>query len=702
VFAAALFAGAFAHAQTTTTGAAGLQLRVDVSGAFQILTGAPAWEFAGNVGKPLFNVEATSGEDGAGPYNQISFDYTVDGPRHASIRCYDNRKAVLFTVRYLSEAGNSAPFPVFFRYPRNLGHITFSGMFAHPTFGYFASESPWVFFDPAGASFIISAASNFMTAVTDGIAGSGIYSTISPQIGTLPEGFEHSTLLVVEDGINRAFETWGSTLNALAGVTRPANDADLILSRIGYWTDAGATYYYNNEPSLTYEQTLAAVKSEFDSAGVPLGYMQLDSWFYPKGAASDWKDSSSGIERYTAAPALFHSGLSGLQRALGISLVTHARWIDPSSPYRQQYRISGNVAIDPAYWSDIAGYLAKEGVGGYEQDWLSNDAHTDFNLTDPYAFLDGMAAAMAERGLSMQYCMPTPRHFMQGARYPNLTSVRTSQDRLTPDKWTRFLYASRLGSALGIWPFTDVLMSSETSNLLLAALSAGPVGLGDPLGQVDAGNLRRAARADGVIVKPDAPVAPLDRIYLADSQGHTDSPMVAATFTDLGGVRAWYVFGYDRGSGSPATYTASELGIAGAAYVYDFATGSGHLADAADIVSAEYRDGYFYHVVVPVGPSGMAVIGDTGHFVSMGRKRIPSYADDGAVWLSVEFAAGEKLRTIEGYSPALPGVQAFEGAAAPVLYDPTSGRFRVTVSPGVSGAAARIRIGQRHSHASRR
>ena len=40
----------------------------------------------------------------------------------------------------------------------------------------------------------------------------------------------------------------------------------------------------------------------------------------------------------------------------------------------------------------------------------------------------------------------------------------------------------RLASALGEWSWTDVFMSSETSNLLLSTLSASMVGVGDALG----------------------------------------------------------------------------------------------------------------------------------------------------------------------------------------------------------------------------
>ena len=89
-------------------------------------------------------------------------------------------------------------------------------------------------------------------------------------------------------------------------------------------------------------------------------------------------------------------------------------------------------------------------------------------------------------------------------------------DRFEQGKWTEFLYGSRLASALGAWPWADVFMSTEEDNLLLATLSAGMVGVGDELGAASKQNLLKAVRGDGVIVKPDAPIVPLDAAWLYD------------------------------------------------------------------------------------------------------------------------------------------------------------------------------------------
>src|ERR1019366_4645382 len=198
-------------------------------------------------------------------------------------------------------------------YPQGLNFLTYSGTFATPTLNNVSTDSPWMFFDTSSNAFILSPASHFMVGFTSSGPHGELASGISPQIASLPQGFQHQTLLVIEKGINRAFDTWGHTLTALRGKKRPANDADLVLNKLGYWTDRGATYYYNTAPAMTYEQTLAAVKADFDRQGIPLGYMQLDSWFYPKGTSDSW-DGAGGIYEYFAAPSLFPNGLASFQQ----------------------------------------------------------------------------------------------------------------------------------------------------------------------------------------------------------------------------------------------------------------------------------------------------------------------------------------------------------------------------------------------------
>jgi hypothetical protein len=378
-----------------------------------------------------------------------------------------------------------------------------------------------------------------------------------------------------------------------------------MLSRLGYWTDAGSSYYYSTEPGLSYPETLSAVKSDFERQGISLGYLQLDSWFYPKGAAADWRSRADGMYGYFAATPPFSSSLSAFQSSLGIPLITHSRWIDPQSPDRQRFRMSGNVSIDPLYWDEIARYLANSGVAGFEQDWLFDRASTEYNLSDGDEFLDNMARALGQQNLNIQYCSATTRHFLQSARYNNLTTIRTSEDRFERTRWTNFLYAARLASAVGIWPFTDVLMSVETDNLLLATLSAGPVGVGDRLGTMNTANLRRAVRPDGVIVKPDVPLTPIDISFWSDSS-NAGAPMIAATYSDFGDLKGWYLLLYPKGENTQAQFRLSNVGLNRPVFLYDYFEGTGRVVHPDELLNEDVT-GYRYQIAAPIGKSGSGV-----------------------------------------------------------------------------------------------
>ncbi len=683
-----LLAVGAAHAQNGVTilGAEGLAVNVTPGGGYSITVNTPAWKFGGTLGSAVTNLATVSGVDPAGHYSEISFDFQPDVARHAAIRAYWNRPAVLFTLNWPTAAPNNYAFPNLSQYPSGLSHIGFAGVFANATFTSFPEEGPWGFFDKSANTFVISPAANFM-ASSASMRGDGTLSFgIDSAVINVPQGFSQRTLLVVGQGIGATFGSWGQIMTSLGGKGQVSNDADTSLRSLGYWTDNGASYYYQTDGSLSYPATLEAVKADFDRQGIGLGYIQLDSWFYPKGASYQWKDAADGLAQYVGDPTLFPSGLASFQQDLGAPLITHARWVDPTSPYRQQYKISGNVSIDPAYWNQIAGYLKDAGVATYEQDWLSGPAATAMNLTDGAAFLDNMAAAMAQQQLTMQYCMPTARHVLQSANYSNLTTIRGSQDRFVPARWSAFLYASRLITAVGAWPFADNFKSSETFNLLLATLSAGPVGIGDAIGSMNTANLLRAVRADGVIVKPDVSAMPLDADYIANALS-LDRPMVAAASTTFGDWTQHYVFAFAEGSNKLASFTAADLGVKGESYVYDYFSGTGGIAQPTDAISKTISGDAQYWIVTPLGRSGMALIGDTGQFVTVGRKRISSVMDDGALHLSVTFAPGETARQIMGYSPAPPRVSAADGSIVESAFDPATQLFTFRVAPGADGAA---------------
>jgi hypothetical protein len=216
------------------------------------------------------------------------------------------------------------------------------------------------------------------------------------------------------------------------------------------------------------------------------------------------------------------------------------------------------------------------------------------------------------------------------------------------------------------------------------------VGVGDPIGALNANNLLLAVRVDGIIVKPDVPLVPLDQTIINDSNGLTH-PMVASTSTNFEAITAHYVAGYSRTSDLNLAFSPSALGITQPAYIYNYFTKAGKIVLPQDIFSDTIANGIAYYIVMPVGPSGMAFLGDTGHYVSLGKKRITALSDNGTVTASIAFASAESTRSVFGYSPSKPVITAIHGGVGTVSYTPSTGLFYVAVMPG-SDASATIQI----------
>ncbi|HLG95005.1 MAG TPA: hypothetical protein VKX49_01705 [Bryobacteraceae bacterium] len=667
-----------------TVSGLGLSATVFLSGGYQISAPAQGWLFQGAVSGPIQNARVSDGTDSAGNWHQISFDH--GSGRTSSIRLYDRQPVVLFSTRYGQDTPNADPFPSFSVYPQGLFTFNYSNLWSY-RFGALNNRAPWLFFDGQANAFVFSPASNFMTAVGQ-VGGDGsLQMPIDSRIATLPAGFTHRTLLAIGAGINSTFRIWGNALTQLTGKQRPSNDSNALLNQLSYWTDAGAAYYYSPQDPTQYVPQLLQVPPVFAQASVPIGSLELDSWHYPKGSPPSWTSNGSGMASFLADPTVFPQGLAAFQKNLGIPLITHARWIDAASPLRTQYNISGNVAVDPKYWQDYANYMVSADIGFFEQDWLSNPAVTDFNLTDPDAFLDNMASALGAAGRQILYCMPLSTHILQSAKYDGVFSVRVGNDALRRGKWDELLFDSPIPSALGLWPFADAFVSANVKDVLLATLTAGPIASGDAVGSVNSANLSQAVRADGVIVKPDAPIVPTDATFLASAQSNV-APIVASTYTDHGGSRTAYVLAYERTSGAlgAISFLPQSMGVTAPAYVFDYFQNTGTLVAPGVPFTDTVDYSGSYYIVAPVGPSGIAFLGDSGKFVSSGKKRIEQLSDDGAVHVVVRFAPREKRVVLHFYSVAEPVAIASEGHAGRAIPE-AQHRYTVDVSPGPSGTA---------------
>jgi hypothetical protein len=694
----------------------GLAVHVDkTSGDYEVSETNPAWHFGGSLGQSLSDVKTARGKDAGGSYRAISFAWQ-DGisPMKGEIRIYRKTSVAVFSETCGSAMElPPAPFPSFTNVPEELHVFSYQQKtFAPPQFAASDCSTPWLLFDDAANALVISPASHFMVAAMNGDGHHQIASGFNAKLRNLPAGFTQQTILAYGHGINLTWDLWGKSLLALQGGERPGNEADTILKYFGCWTDNGAYYYYNYDLAKGYQGTLESLMDHYRQEQIPVRYLQLDSWWYyktftgpdgkigktksPKLPEGEW-NRYGGLLEYKAHPALFPDGLAAFQQSIQLPLITHNRWIDPASPYHQHYTISGVASVDPKWWDDIATYLKASGIVTYEQDWLDRiyNYSPAFSRDDGTAdaFLDNMSRACREQGITVQYCMPYPCHFMQGSHYPNLTTIRTSDDRFGPDRYDSFLYVSRLARSMGIWPWSDVFNSIETNNLLLATLSAGPVGIGDAMGMENKDNILMSARPDGVIVKPDVAIVPLDQSYLADAQ-HLSTPLVAATDTDHDGYKTEYVYAFNRSKTDSETlhFEPSELGFTGSVVVYDSFSGALRRFNAGDTYSAalDVRASAFY-VVAPFGKSGIAFLGDQGKFVSNGKNRIPLLKDeDGKLTVEVLFASDEKSVILHGCSNTPLKATTRFAQVKFLKYDPSNGYFEIEASPDLTAAVESI------------
>lgn len=135
--------------------------------------------------------------------------------------------------------------------------------------------------------------------------------------------------------------------------------------------------------------------------------------------------------------------------------------------------------------------------------------------------------------------MALPRHILQSATFPRVTHARATHDYGhsqtagkaddNTEQWASLGVTGLLYWALGLIPFKDDFWSelSEPGNAyksteadpelqtLVSALSGGPVGPADGMGDLNKTRVMQTCRADGVLLKPLAPAVNLDSTFTA-------------------------------------------------------------------------------------------------------------------------------------------------------------------------------------------
>ncbi|MEO5898900.1 MAG: hypothetical protein ABIR68_02070 [Ilumatobacteraceae bacterium] len=525
----------------------------------------------------------------------------------------------------------------------------------------------------------------------------------------VPKGFATELAVIGGSSPRACLDEWAAILLRRAGTVRPGRWPDALGTRPSYWTDNGAAYWYRTEPGHDVVGSIVAAVDELRAHDVPIGAVQLDSWFYPHAElrpfdTEEWVVPPTAMIAWEARPDVLPAGVADLRERLGRPpLVAHIRHLSADAPIAAEvpvYRDGAYAA--PATPEGYARWLDQclaWGVETFEHDWLVEAYFGVRGLrAEPgraRAWQQGIDRAARERGITLQWCMATPADFAETVTMTQVTSVRTCGDHgyiATPGQlWAWFCTTNALVRALGLMPFKDVFRTDPDVagtngelEALLSALSTGPVGLGDRVGRFDHTLALRTCRADGILIKPHVPIAATAGSMFA-SAGSRPTLMIAETWSDHPAGRWTYVLAMHCHPGHVPTTTRvalSELGEAAPTtevVIWDWRARTARRAAADDAWDATLdHEAWALWIVAPVLPCGMALIGDVDKFVAAGDARLVVHdrheSDRCAdrVQLTV-LGAGETV-VVTGWAAAPPRCD-----DAPLTFDAATGVWRVVV-----------------------
>jgi hypothetical protein len=723
----------------------GLTLRIDASGACRVAWHEADWLgpaaltvrhagacFAGASASPpadavalaALEIVASDGRDVLGAYRAVELRWSgLPFALRTVARAYAERPLLVFRLEAphgLTAAGSGAfaepavAWPHWAPRARQAGGVPAGtasyahqwAEFALPLFGdadgggfLFAPHrppavQPFMLIAPDGRTLLLAPLDHFHEQIVavprdaDGL-DAGLRCGWHGDLAEAPPGFATELAVWAATGPRAALDAWIGWLRERDGSERPSRYADAGLARLSYWTDNGAHYYYRTPPELDYSATLARAVDDCEARGLPIGMVQIDSWFYPHehlrpvGPDGAPLVPPSGMMRWAPRDDLFPDGFADLRRRLGNRpLAFHSRHFAARSPYFERWAAwcDGDYAHpqDGALFDRLLGDAASWGAITYEQDWMVESFLGVRGLRAApgraRAWQEQLDRAAGAHGLTLQWCMATPADFLQSITLRHLTSIRTSGDyRYLFDNglnWVWFLHVNALARALGLNPFKDVFLAERAAEpyaeieALLAALSSGPVGIGDRIGGADQTLVLRTCREDGVLIKPDVPLAALDHCFRAHGYlqprlllGETHSTHAAGRWLYLVALHASRAREPIRERVDLAQLGA--LQPAGPVFAYDWRRRrwTRHARDGGWEVELTWQD-WDLRVLCPVLPGERALFGDVGKYATVGDRRIAAVeAADASLSFDV-LGAPHTAVEIHGCAPAPPAAVA--------------------------------------------
>ncbi|HME51323.1 MAG TPA: hypothetical protein VKM55_03840 [Candidatus Lokiarchaeia archaeon] len=559
------------------------------------------------------------------------------------------------------------------------------------------TTSPVLMFDDNRNAFLISALDNF---ITHGIQKTRLESgnvrlDCGPNglINELPARHQFAYILIFHHGINDSFMRWGELLRKYNVAPEKDRYMDLATSKLGYFTDNGAYYYYR-PIKRKFDKTLIAIKQYADKEHLPFAFYHLDSWWYEK-TVKTWKRALvnffrirlggalyGGAVKWEPDPYYFDMSLAELSKTMGnVPFTAHHRWYSDSTPYKDRFQFlmenGWAMSVDPAYWDFIMEFARNNNIILYEQDWMishSNHFHvfkTEIGFGE--SWLREMAEAAANHGITIQYCMATPAMWMASIRFPNVTNARGSNDYHAD--WPHvydvpfFTQSSILARAVGLNPFKDVFFTTKRGIMwgercpelegIVSALSSGPVAPGDPIGHVDKRIVHACCRPDGTLLKPDRPLTAVDAMFTKHGKYYicsTESKHGDLTWHYVLVTNLWPKRVIDKG------FTLQELDINGDYVEYDFDARTARVVHDDERIEFElHYEHHALHIYAPLLGDGLAIIGDASRYAMANDKTFVSFKTDSAgVEAIISGIEGDTIE-VAMYCPNLPSAIQIDG-----------------------------------------
>ncbi|KAL1528378.1 hypothetical protein AB1Y20_009729 [Prymnesium parvum] len=383
-------------------------------------------------------------------------------------------------------------------------------------------------------SVVVGASGAFKSAVL--AAGGGrLVGGAQGMLASMPRGYSLGFAVQSGAGVPAAMLAWGAHLQAAHRAAARLTLADDVLSRsLHYLTDGGSNANFcdywpacaaSAEGCTPMHATLRRLAAYHASLALNVSLYHLDpSWYshQPDGGCANI-DSARNL---TASPFHFPQGLA----AVGLPLQLLFKFLAPDNVYTDEFPLDGlgvRAADARAFWDARFSRLPPSALravvwDGQADVWFSSDSRV--NSTDEQQRSDGgFADAAYALRLPMRVDGALPSDLLASVGYPAFTAARVTGDAVPHDwfeahNWVELAESSLLAAAVGVRPMADVLWTTASQpgdprwagcrrpnvrhDVAAAVLSTGPVGFGDREGGTDAAVLRRAARADGVLLKP--------------------------------------------------------------------------------------------------------------------------------------------------------------------------------------------------------